>query len=154
LLIICFSWDTGICKEARKDVKEITKMPSIKKLEYKKAECGGLEFDKTTGGMKRKPNVDLIVSKIEIIRNERGVWVKPWIKNRCRGSISREIHVSVKDVVVTFGSIPPQTSVTLGYSVGVPAAASYTVTVDYDHRISEADEGNNSCTKSSTGNCP
>ena len=154
LVIICFSWDTGICKEARKDVKDLTPKPSINKYEYTKTECGGLEFDKTTGAMKRKPNVDLIVTKIEIIRNDRGTWVRPWIKNRCPGNISKEIHVSIGDVEVTFGSIPPQTAVTIGHAVGAPDMGPYTVIVDYDHRIAEADEGNNSCSKSVTGNCP
>lgn len=136
------------------DIKEIQQKPSIKKRGYKKAECGGLEFDKTTGSMKRESNVDLVVTKIEIIRNDRGVWVKPSIRNRCRGNISKEIHLSIGDVVVTFGSIPPQTTRTLGYAVSVPSASSYTVTVDYDHRIAEANELNNNCIKSNTGNCP
>lgn len=153
-VMLGFFWNTGTCKEAIMDIKEIQQKPSIKKHEYKKAECGGLEFDKTTGAMMRKSDVDLIVTKIEIIRNDRGVWVKPSIRNRCQGNISKEIHVSIGDVVVTFGSIPPQTTRTLGYAVGVPSASSYTVTVDHDHRIAEANELNNRCTKSVTGNCP
>ena len=117
-------------------------------------DCGGLEFDKATGGMKRKPNVDLVVTRIEITRNEKGVWVKPWIKNRCTSTITQDIHVSIGDVVVTFAGLPPQVARTLGYTVGVDPATSYTVIVDYDNRISEANELNNRCTKTETGNCP
>lgn len=155
-VLLCLSWNNAICKEAetKPPIKEFQQKPAIKRYEYTNTECGGLEFDKTTGAMKRKPNVDLIVTKIEIIRNDRGTWVKPWIKNRCPGNISKEIHVSIGDVIVTFGRIPPQRATTLGYTVGVPSATSYTVTVDYDHRIAEANELNNSCTKSATGNCP
>lgn len=116
-------------------------------------DCGGLEFDKTTGGMKRKPNIDLVVTKIEIIRNDRGVWVIPWIKNRCPGNVSGDIHVSIGDVVVTFAGLSPQVARSLGYSVGVPSAASYTVIVDYDNRILETNELNNRCTRSATGDC-
>jgi hypothetical protein len=117
-------------------------------------ECGTLEFDKATGGMKRKPNVDLVVTRVEITRNDRGVWVKPWIKNRCTGTISQDIHVSIGEVVVTFTGLTPQVAKTLGYTVGVDPADSYTVIVDYDNRIPEANELNNRCTRSATGNCP
>jgi hypothetical protein len=103
--------------------------------------------------MKRKPNVDLVVTRVEITRNERGVWVKPWIKNRCPGNITENIHVSIGDVVVTFVGLTPQVASTIGYTVGVPSAASYTVIVDYDEQIPEANELNNRCTRSETGNC-
>jgi len=117
-------------------------------------ECGQLEFDKTTGGMKRKPNVDLVVTRVEITRNDRGVWVKPWIKNMCTGVVTQDIHVSIGEVIVTFAGLTPQVATPLGYVVGVDPAASYTVIVDYDKRIPEANELNNSCTRSATGNCP
>ncbi|MEW6570215.1 MAG: hypothetical protein AB1390_03415 [Nitrospirota bacterium] len=116
-------------------------------------ECGALEFDKTTGGMKRKPDVDLVVTRFEITRNDRGVWIKPWIKNRCTGILTQDIHVRIGEVVVTFGGLTPQVATPLGYVVGVDPAASYTVIVDYDNRIPEANELNNSCTRSETGNC-
>jgi hypothetical protein len=147
MLLVFSGVGSGIEKE--KDIK-------IEKYQLTKPtdNCGALEFDKKTGGMKRKPNVDLVVSKIEIVRNERGVWVTPWIMNRCPGIITEDIHVSIGDVVVTFGGLTPQVSKSLGHAIGMPPAASYTVIVDYNHRIAEADESNNSCTKSSTGNCP
>ena len=116
--------------------------------------CGELEFDKATGGMKRKPNVDLVVTRVEITRNDRGVWVKPWIKNRCRGVVTQHINVKIGEVVVTFAGLTPQVATPLGHVVGVNPASSYTVIVDYDKRIPEANELNNSCTRSSTGNCP
>jgi|GEM_PF-2529573 len=116
--------------------------------------CVELEFDKTTGGMKRKPNVDLVVTRVEITRNDRGVWVRPWIKNRCTGVVTQDIHVSIGEVIVTFAGLTPQVATPLGYVVGVDPAASYTVIVDYDKRIPEANELNNSCTRSATGNCP
>ena len=70
--------------------------------------CGELEFDKATGGMKRKPNVELVVTRVEITRNDRGVWVKPWIKNRCRGVVTQHINVKIGEVVVTFAGLTPQ----------------------------------------------
>jgi hypothetical protein len=138
----------GHCIEAQKDKK-------IEQFELQKSptDCGGLEIDKTTGAMMRKPNVDLVVVKVEIIRNDRGVWVIPWIKNRCPGSITQDIHVSIGDVVVTFVGLMPQTPTPTGYSVGVPSATSYTVIVDYDRRITETNELNNSCTRATTGDC-
>lgn len=117
------------------------------------SECGALVFDKTTGAMKRKPNVDLVVTKIEITRNDKGIWVKPWIKNQCTGIITQDVHVLIGDVIVTFAGLAPQVESNVGYAVNLPPAASYTVIVDYDHRISEANELNNRCTKTETGNC-
>jgi hypothetical protein len=152
-VMLFFLWNVSIGKEATGDIKKNNGNLSTERLEYKKLKCGGLELDKTTGGLKKKPYVDLIVTKIEIVRNERGVWVKPSIRNICQGNISKNIHVSIGDVIVTFGGIPPRTTRTLGYFVGVPSASSYTVTVDYDHRIAEANEANNRCTRSSTGKC-
>jgi hypothetical protein len=139
---------SGVGLGTVKDMKSIAVEP-IKSP----SECGALEIDKRTGGMKRKPNVDLVVTRIEIIRNDRGVWVKPWIKNKCTGSITQDIHVSIGDVVVTFAGLTPQVASTIGYTVGVPSAASYTVIVDYDNRIPETNELNNRCTRSETGNC-
>jgi hypothetical protein len=140
----------GLSIEKNQRIKKIEKY----EIDRSASDCGGLEFDKTTGAMKKKPNVDLIVTKIEIIRNDRGVWVTPWIKNRCPGIISQDINVLVGDVVVTFAGLAPQVATTLGHSVGVPSATSYTVIVDYDHRIAETNESNNTCTKAATGDCP
>jgi len=116
-------------------------------------DCGAMVFDRRTGGMRRKPNVDLIVTWVDIIRDERGIRIRPWIKNRCTGNVTKNIHVSIGDVVVTFPGIPGKTERTIGYYVNVPSAASYTVTVDSDHQIAESNEANNSCTRSSTGGC-
>jgi len=138
----------GQCIEAQKDKK-------IEQYDPQKSasDCGGLELDKTTGAMRRKPNVDLVVVKIEITRNDRGVWVKPWIKNRCTENITQDIHVSIGAVVVTFAGLSPQVATTLGYTVGVGSASSYTVIVDYDKQIPETNELNNSCTRATTGDC-
>jgi len=116
--------------------------------------CGALEFDKKTGGIKRKPNVDLVVWKIEIVRTERGAWVRPWIMNRCPETITADIHVSIGDVVVTISGLKPQVPKAIHSWIAMPPSPSYTVVVDYNNRIVEADESNNSCTKSSTGHCP
>jgi len=115
--------------------------------------CGGMVFDRNSGRMIPRPNVDLIVKHLEIINTDRGTWVKPTIRNMCAERISGNIHVSIGDVVVTFAGLPPRTDVTLGYAVGVAAAASYTAIVDYDHRISETNERNNRCTRSTSGTC-
>jgi hypothetical protein len=134
--------------------KGIEKNIKSKAIEtIKPSECGALVFDKATGAMKKKPNVDLIVTKIEITRNDRGVWVKPWIKNRCTGVVTQDIHVKIGEVIVTFAGLTPQVATPLGYVVGMDPASSYKVIVDYDKRIPEANELNNSCTRSTTGNC-
>lgn len=137
----------GLSIEIEKEIKSKAIAPMATP-----SECGALEFDKVTGGMKRKPNVDLVVTRIEIIRNERGAFVKPWIKNMCTGTITQDIHVKIGDVVVTFAGLYPQVA-TSTTPVGMPPADSYTVVVDYDKRIPEANELNNSCTRSETGNC-
>ncbi len=116
--------------------------------------CGEMYLDRTTGGMLRRPNVDLVVRRLEIATTERGAWIIPTIRNRCVQRIRDNIHVSIGAVVVTFAGLLPKTDVSLGYAVGVPIAASYTATVNYDGRIAEADDRNNSCTRSTTGNCP
>jgi len=136
-------------KEVTRDRRE-----SVERVVPAPSNCGEMDFDRSTGGMIRRPNVDLIVKHLEIFTTDRGTWVRPTIRNRCTERISSNIHVSIGDVVVTYAGLPPQTDVALGYAVGVPVAASYRVTVDYDDRIAEANERNNSCTRSTTGNCP
>ncbi len=116
--------------------------------------CGGLEFDRRSGSMIRRPNVDLIVTHLEITTTDRGTWVKPTIRNLCTGSVSDNIHVAIGEVVVTIAGLPPETDYTLEPAVNVPAAATYTAVVDYDDRISESNELNNRCTRSATGDCP
>jgi hypothetical protein len=118
------------------------------------ANCGAMEFNRETGGMVRRSNVDLVVKHLEIFTTDRGTWIRPTISNRCPQGVSGNIHVSIGEVVVTFAGLPGMATHTLGYAVGVAPAASYRVTVDYDNRIAEADERNNSCTRSTTGNCP
>lgn len=115
--------------------------------------CGGMEFDRASGRMIPRPNIDLVVKHLEIINTDSGTWVKPTIRNNCPGTISGNIHVSIGDVVVTYAGLPPKTNVKLGYAVGVAPSASYTATVDYDHRIRESNERNNRCTRSTSGNC-
>lgn len=118
------------------------------------SDCGGMEFDRDTGRMVPRPNIDLVVKHLEIFTTERGTWVRPTIRNNCPGVITEDIHISIGRVVITYAGLPPQTDVPYGYAVGVPAAASYTAIVDYDRRIAETNNGNNRCTRSTTGNCP
>ena len=56
-------------------------------------------------------------------------------------------------MVETYARLPPQTDVAIGYALGLPQAESYTVIVDYDRRIAGTNDGNNRCTRSSTGDC-
>ncbi len=149
IIIILSFTDAALGIEKKKDTGSmaVETVPSP-------SECGALEFDKATGGMKRKPDVDLVVTKVEITRNDRGVWVRPWIKNRCKGAVTQHIDVKIGKVIVTFPGLAPQVATPLGSIVGVEPAASYTVIVDYDNRIPEANELNNSCTRADTGNCP
>lgn len=116
--------------------------------------CGGMEFNHDAGRLVPRPNVDLVVKHLEIFTTDRGTWVRPTIRNNCPGVITDDIHVSIGRVVVTYAGLPPQTDAPLGYAVGVPAAASYTATVDYDRRIAETNNNNNRCTRSTTGSCP
>jgi hypothetical protein len=118
------------------------------------SDCGGMEFNREAGRMVPRPNIDLVVKHLEIFTTERGTWVRPTIRNNCPQVISDDIHVSIGRVVVTYAGLPPQTDAPLGYAVGVPAADTYTVIVDYDRRITESNDGNNRCTRSTTGNCP
>ncbi len=127
--------------------------PSATRAVQAPSTCGQMEFDRNAGRMVRRPNVDLVVTAIEIITTSSGTWVRPTVRNRCTGAVSGDVHISIGSVVVTQHGIPPQTNVRLGYAVGVPAASSYTVNVDYDNRIPEANDRNNRCTRSTTGSC-
>ena len=111
-------------------------------------------FDRNAGAMVRRQNVDPVDRHIEKFTTDRGTWVRSSIRNRCTERISRNIRVLIDDVAVSYAGLPPQTDASLGYAVGVPVAASYTVTADYHRRIAEADDRNNSCTRSTTGNWP
>ena len=150
---------SGDSNAAKKDNKESATIApsqagvSVESAVHAESECGGMIFDRNSGRMIPRPNVDLVVKHLEIINTERGTWVMPTIRNMCPGRVSENIHVSIGDVVVTFAGIPPSTDYSLGYAVGVPTAAEYTVIVDYDRRINESNERNNHCTRSTTGNC-
>lgn len=115
--------------------------------------CGGMEFNREAGRMVPRPNVDLVVKHLEIFTTDRGTWIVPTIRNNCPQPVSEDVHVSIGRVVVTFAGLPAQTDVSLGHAIGVPAADSYTVVVDYDRRIAETNDGNNRCTRNSTGDC-
>lgn len=101
-----------------------------------------------------RPNLDLVVKHLEIFTTERGAWIIPAIRNNCPEPVRDDIHVSIGRGMVTFAGLPAQTDVSLGHAIGVPAAENYTVIVDYDRRIAETNDGNNRCTRSSTGDCP
>lgn len=116
--------------------------------------CGDLEFDPETGESTRVPNVDLVVSHVEIFTTERGTWVRPTIKNLCTARVSQSFYVYISSddeddvgVLVPFSNLPPQTDVASWSAVGVPIGSSYTIIVDWDNRIPEANEGNNRCNR-------
>jgi len=139
------------------DSRAVAPSPTIPTPESrvrKAVECGGMELDPRTGAMTRRPNVDLIVSHLEISHDARGTWVRPTIENLCEGRVSEEVHVSIGEVVVTFLGVAPRSTVNLGWWVGIPTTDSVTAIVDYDRRIPEANDGNNRCTRTNTGSCP
>jgi len=111
------------------------------------ATCGPeLEFDRNSGRMVRKNRVDLIVTQVEMKRTTSGgVAIKPTIKNRCSGRITKNVSVSVDDVVLSFGTPPPNTPVTTT-AVVLGNKTSYRVKVDYGNQVNEINERNNSCT--------
>ncbi|MBE0583883.1 MAG: hypothetical protein IH612_08960 [Desulfofustis sp.] len=114
--------------------------------------CGPeMEFDRNSGRMVRKNRVDLIVTQVELQRiTGNRVAIKPTIKNRCSGTIDRNVLVSIDDVVVTFIALPPNTPVTTT-AVVLGEKASYRVMVDYNNQVTEINEGNNICTARLSG---
>ena len=156
-LLLCLMLTTAPAKEAGHDNRAVTRAkhgPSLQSMlpDHNTGECGATYFDGKTGTTRRIPDVDLVVTRLKIIRNERGTWVQPWVKNRCSGAVTKPVHVSVGDVVVTISGLAPNVERTAP-PVGVRPAARYTAVVDQDHRIAEADESNNRCTRSSSGRC-
>jgi hypothetical protein len=108
--------------------------------------CGDeMEFDRNSGRMVRKNRVDLIVTKVELKRasGER-VAIRPTIKNRCPGHITRNVSVAIDDVVVSVGTPPPNTPVTTSWIL-LGTKPSYKVRVDYNNQVSEVNERNNTC---------
>jgi hypothetical protein len=156
VLILSFTLTNGHCREAKHNRAMAPAKPgsSAQRMlpDHNTGECGGVYVDRATGATRKIPNVDLIVTRIEVIKNARGTWVKPWIKNRCSGTLSKPVHVSIGDVVVTIAGVAGGSEKTT-MPVGVRPASSYTAIVDYDHRISEANESNNRCTRSTSGRC-
>ncbi len=156
ILILCFTLSSGHCREAKHNRAMAPAKPgsSAQRMlpDHNTGECGGIYVDRATGAIKKIPNVDLVVSRMEIIKNARGTWVKPWIKNRCPGSLSRRVHVLIDNVVITIAGVAGGAE-TAATPVGVRPAASYTAIVDFDHRIAEANESNNRCNRSTSGRC-
>lgn len=110
------------------------------------ASCGDeMEFDRNSGRMVRKNRVDLIVTQVELKRGTgEKVAILPTIKNRCPGTITKNVSVAIDDVVVPFGKPPPNTPVTVSWVV-LGTKPSYTITVDDNDQVSEVNERNNSC---------
>jgi hypothetical protein len=108
--------------------------------------CGDeMELDRASGRVVRRNRVDLIVTEVDLSRtNSGGVAIKTTIKNRCPGTVDRNVHVAIDDVVVTVGPPAPNGTVQSG-AVVLASKTSYTVMVDYDNRISEVNETNNRC---------
>jgi hypothetical protein len=109
--------------------------------------CGPeMEFDRNSGRMIRKNRVDLIVTQVEMKRGTgEKVAVSPTIKNRCPGSLTRDVSVAIDDVVIPFGRPAPNTPATTSPAI-LGTKSSYRVTVDPHNQVSEVNERNNSCT--------
>jgi hypothetical protein len=136
----------GFAKQLpRQEDRRETEAPSASSTV--ESSCGPeMEFDRNSGRMVRKNRVDLIVTQVELKRGSgEKVAIKPTIKNRCPGRITKNISVSIDDVVVSFGTPPPNTPVTTSWVV-LGTEPSYTVTVDYNDQVSEVNESNNACT--------
>lgn len=134
--------------------------PVEERVPHPNLNCGGFDIDSETGERILLPDVDLMISKIKIIDTDYGVRVVPTIKNNCNETVSQLFivfvrssdpdHLGSMDII---SDIPPHSEVTLGKGIGVPSGSSYTVVVDWDDRISEANEANNLCRLSTSGRC-
>lgn len=124
-------------------------------------DCGGVEFDPATGERIVIPNVDLVVSHVEIFTTDLGTWVRPTIRNRCGDAVTGQLEVFIQsDSDIDVGlittatiSLAGHTEFSWGHALGVPEGTNYTVEVNWDRNIGEADYSNNRCVMSATGDC-
>lgn len=149
LNVVCLSPVAGTAMQAAPQTDDLrTQVPAVRSTVDR--QCGDeLVFDRNSGRMVKKNRVDLIIKKVELDRGTGGrVAVKPTIVNRCPGTVSRDVHVAIDDVVITFPPTPYNTPMTYGSWIVLGTKASYLIRVDYDNRISEINERNNSCSAS------
>lgn len=124
-------------------------------------DCGGFEIDPDTGERIEIPNVDLVVSHVEIFTTDLGTWVRPTIRNICGDAATGQLEVFIQsDSRLDVGLITTATINVAGHSefewghaLGVPEGTYYTVEVNWDRNIREANYGNNRCQMSATGDC-
>lgn len=171
LLVIALLWacqNTPDIKSPRPEPEETERMIPLETflqtvesvIHNSNRACGSVEVDPETGERITIPEVDLLVSNVEVRTTEYGAWITPTIKNDCDEPASGLFMVGIYPedrtelmVVTVMGDIPANTEVTLGHAIGVLAARSYTVIVDVEGRIDESNEGNNRCVVVETGSC-
>lgn len=125
-------------------------------------DCGSEEINPETGERIVVPNVDLVISHVEIFSTDLGTWVRPTVKNNCGDTVEGELAILIRsDSDVDVGlitsarvNIPGHSEVEWEYALGVPEGTSYTVIANWGNSIPEANYGNNRCVRSTTGNCP
>ena len=124
-------------------------------------DCGSDEIDPETGERIHIPNVDLVVSHVEIFTTDLGTWVRPTIKNICGDAVVGELNVLIRSdsdsdvgLITTAGvNIPGHSEATWSYALGVPNGTTYTVIVNWGNGMEEANYRNNTCVRTSTGSC-
>lgn len=124
-------------------------------------DCGGIEIDPESGERILIPNVDLVVSHVEIFATDLGTWVRPTIRNKCGDTATGQLEVFIRsDSDIDFGLITTATISLAGHSefawghaLGVPEGTTYTVEVNWDRNIGEGNYSNNRCVLSATGDC-
>ena len=125
-------------------------------------DCSSDEIDPETGERISVPNVDIVVSYLEIFTTDLGTWIRPTVKNQCGDPAIGELNIFIRsdsdrDVgLITSASvnIPAHTEVAWSYALGVPHGTSYTVVANWGNTLAEANHANNTCARSSTGRCP
>jgi hypothetical protein len=119
--------------------------------------CGDEEIDPVTG--ERRPQVDLIISHVEIVNTEDGGRITPTVKNLCTDRVPGLVEISIfpdirrdATTVIAIGDIPPQGE-RVAPTVLIPRGATYTLKVDWENTVPEANEENNICRVSESGRC-
>ena len=150
------------------DPEEVTLIPLENFLDPSRAfhelptrNCGDVEINPETGETIRTPNVDLVISHVEIFSTDLGTWVRPTIKNKCSDPAEGELAILIRsdsdiDVGLITSSrvnISGHSEVEWGYALGVPEGTSYTVIANWGNSIPEANYRNNRCVRSTTGDC-
>ena len=122
-------------------------------------DCGGEEVDPETGRRLTLPNVDLVISFVEVKNTAKGARITPTVKNLCKEDVTSDFEIMVfpdgdrsKGNTIRMSDIPGLGD-RVGGTVGVVRGASYTLVLDWKNAVDEANEDNNRCVVTETGRC-